>query len=107
MGRITPGLDKVPLRKGSCEGHLTSEPWAALKVWEVKHLHTAVPLVSFPASLSSCLPTALSVTRLTRSPICLTFIPGSSPARASSPDTTSCSLFPVFPSSHRHTVISG
>ena len=72
MGRITPGLDKVPLREGTCEGHLTSEPWAALKVWEVKHLHTALPLVSFPVSLSSYLPTALSVTHLC-SPICLTF----------------------------------
>lgn len=97
MGRITPGLDKVPPREGTCEGHLTSEPWAALKVWEVKHLHTALPLVSFPASLSSCLPTVLSVTRLTRSPICLTFIPVSSPARASSPDTTSCFSAPCFP----------
>lgn len=36
-GRISPGLDEVPLREGTSKGCLTLGPWATLKVCEVGH----------------------------------------------------------------------
>lgn len=91
MGRVTPDLDKVPLR-----------PWATLKVWEMGYLHItllywAILLRPLPYFFLSSYP--LSITFLICSIFPAFFLFPAQP-QGSTPDTTSnfsASCFPELP----------